>query len=90
VQLGKILFAAGEQAAKRGEGKIAGLRDRPRFFEGVQNSGPENARDKIVGAGERLRGIKVERLEPCDMIGLGRARSVRWREFCAVSHQRQA
>ena len=88
MQVGKVLVAAGEQAAERREGKIAGLRDRSRsrFLKGVQNRRPENARDKIVSAGERLRGIEIDRLEPREMIGLGGARSVRRREFCAALH----
>jgi hypothetical protein len=88
MQFGKVLVAAGEQAAERREGKVAGLRDRSRirFLKGVQDRRPENARDKIVGAGERLRGIEIDRVEPFEMIGLGRARSIRWRELCAAVH----
>ena len=86
MQVGKVLIAAGEQAAGRREGKIAGFRDRFRFLEGIQNSRPENARDKIVSAVERFRGIKVDRLEPCEMAGLGRVRSLVGREFCAAFH----
>ena len=86
MQVVKVLIAAGEQAAERREVQIAGFRDRSRFFEGVQNHRPENTRDQIIWAGERLRGIKVDRLEPCEMIGLGGARRVRWREFCVAFH----
>ncbi len=43
----KVLVAAGEQAAERREWQIAGFRDRSRFFEGIQNSRPENVCDKI-------------------------------------------
>jgi hypothetical protein len=57
MQVGKVFIAAGEQTAERREGQIAGLRDGSRLLEGVQNNGPENARDKVVSAGERLRGI---------------------------------
>jgi hypothetical protein len=89
MQVGKVLIAASEQAAERCEGKIAGLRDRSGFLEGVQNHGPEDTRDQIIGAGEWLRGIEVDRLQPHEMIGLGRARSVRWREFCAAFHAKR-
>jgi hypothetical protein len=70
MQVGKVVIAAGEQGAERGEGKVAGLRNRSRFLKGIQNHRPENARDKIIGAGEWLCGIDIDRPEPREVIGL--------------------
>ena len=83
MQVGKVLIAAGEQAAERREGKITGLglgRCPCGPHEGVKDRSGEDICGEIGVAGEWRTGMEVDREETAQMLGLRGARGVRRRK----------
>ncbi|MGA2493178.1 MAG: hypothetical protein ABSF67_09535 [Roseiarcus sp.] len=82
VQRIKVLLAALEEGAERGEGEIFRATRRSFgacFRQEIKNDAVGDLIGEIVWAGEGAAGIALERLQPRQMLGLRGARSVRRR-----------